>query len=945
MATNPFKQAPAVPSTTQSSNTPHSYDEPDAPPYCTYASAATPTTGSGGTTSATDSSSSSSNSILKQRATCACSNISIMQLFHEMKQKYPTVPDTVVSELVTQNCHDRPACIGKLEEAVLGTPAQTTYPAQSIHSGSLKRRERKLGGGNGRSDGSYSSSNSSSNSSRESSVDSSRLQGTACPATSPQQQQQYQQGASMAGNHTGYSDSRFIVENRSAAAAGGGGGGSPANRPTTLAVRPPAGGYYGGGGPRTTPPPPMRPNRTAPPCPQPSGHSNGSLTTSTITTTASSSAELGETVNLQVNVTVSPKAGPGPVMIGGQQRHTSTISLQPEPPYSRELAQVSSTFSGGGGAAAPTAIAGTPGGPTRGGSNGGPAAANGNGGRSSTSVNLTLRQPTDGRPRTPIHIHASPLKYTAKNFNAQSGIQSKLEVTFRDGFGSFSAMRAQVPGYEQQMSNSSSSSSPQRLQPEREASDVSLPDGHSGWYHQSPAASGSRVPLPYMLSGFPPPLCSSSPLPNVSAAHQLQTGRGAMAASLYGDGGRLENDGLSKEMRYQNFVVAEMAVSQQLEQKQRLSLEVERKRTQFESICREIFVLQQPLRYIDAELLDREVLLLAAEVEQLQKEVDTCDDEEARVQAAAAAGTSITDGLSALSVEGGSPLMLPTSVVSGAAVMNRPPRPPRPPPPRAPTQSPSRSGTPGTPHLSAAGFGGTSSSSPVPATPSSSSSSPCSTGSSSFASNGGAEAAAAASRLQPGAPAAGPNQPWTCSLCTFQNHELMPACEVCSLPKASGSRTTAGAATLSNGTASPPAFPVGTDACDGGGGGPRAHAGALMRRQHLSVDTGVAAAAAAAAAAAVVVGASVAGPSTAPPYPGIVEMAPPSFASLTGHGISSASSPSSSTSVSLPAVAGQQPQPIQQPQQQQQSAQQQNQQQPNPPPLQSAPYQKSSIEC
>uniref|UniRef100_A0A904A3A8 RanBP2-type domain-containing protein n=1 Tax=Anopheles quadriannulatus TaxID=34691 RepID=A0A904A3A8_ANOQN len=945
MATNPFKQAPAVPSTTQSSNTPHSYDEPDTPPFCTYTSAATPTTGSGGTTSATDSSSSSSNSILKQRATCACSNISIMQLFHEMKQKYPTVPDTVVSELVTQNCHDRPACIGKLEEAVLGTPAQTTYPAQSIHSGSLKRRERKLGGGNGRSDGSvsYSSSNSSSNSSRESSVDSSRLQGTACPATPPQQQQQqYQQGASMAGNHTGYSDSRFIVENRTA------GGGSPANRPTTLAVRPPAGGYYGGGGPRSTPPPPMRPNRTAPPCPQPSGHSNGSLTTSTITTTASSSAELGETVNLQVNVTVSPKAGPGPVMIGGQQRHTSTISLQPEPPYSRELAQVSSTFSGGGGggggAAAPTAIAGTPGGPARGGSNGGPAAANGNGGRSSTSVNLTLRQPTDGRPRTPIHIHASPLKYTAKNFNAQSGIQSKLEVTFRDGFGSFSAMRAQVPGYEQQMSSSSSSSSPQRLQPEREASDVSLPDGHSGWYHQSPVASSSRVPLPYMLSGFPPPLCSSSPLPNVSAAHQLQTGRGAMAASLYGDGGRLENDGLSKEMRYQNFVVAEMAVSQQLEQKQRLSLEVERKRTQFESICREIFVLQQPLRYIDAELLDREVLLLAAEVEQLQKEVDTCDDEEARVQAAAAAGTSITDGLSALSVEGGSPLMLPTSVVSGAAVMNRPPRPPRPPPPRAPTQSPSRSGTPGTPHLSAAGFGGTSSSSPVPATPSSSSSSPCSTGSSSFASNGGAEAAAAASRLQPGAPAAGPNQPWTCSLCTFQNHELMPACEVCSLPKASGSRTTAGAATLNNGTACPPAFPVGADACDGGGGGPRAHAGALMRRQHLSVDTGVAAAAAAAAAA-VVVGASVAGPSTAPPYPGIAEMAPPSFASLTGHGISSASSPSSSSSVSLPAVAGQQPQPIQQPQQQQQSAQQPNQQQPNPPPLQSAPYQKSSIEC
>lgn len=144
--------------------------------------------------------------------------------------------------------------------------------------------------------------------------------------------------------------------------------------------------------------------------------------------------------------------------------------------------------------------------------------------------------------------------------------------------------------------------------------------------------------------------------------------------SLFATDGKLENDGLTKEMRYQNFVVAEMAVSQQLEQKQRLSREVERKQIQFESICREIFVLQQPLRYIDAELLDREVLLLAAEVEQLQKEVDSCDDEEAR--AAAVIGSSITDGLSALSVEGGSP-MLPSGA-SNAAVVKRPPRPPRP---------------------------------------------------------------------------------------------------------------------------------------------------------------------------------------------------------------------------------------------------------------------------
>lgn len=238
-----------------------------------------------------------------------------------------------------------------------------------------------------------------------------------------------------------------------------------------------------------------------------------------------------------------------------------------------------------------------------------------------------------------------------------------------------------------------------------------------------------------------------------------------------------------------------MAVSQQLEQMQRLSLEVDRKRLLFESICCEIFVLKQPLNFIDAAILDREVFMLANEIELLQKEVDSCDDEEARLQAqaaaaaaAAATGSSITDGLSALSIEGGSPLMLPSPNVSeaGGTVVNRPPRPPRPPPPRAPTQSPSRGSsgsiTPSTPVLvpSLAAKGGTS---PVSAV-ASSTSSPCSS-SSSFSSNvgGGVGDPMALNLLQPST--SGLNQPWTCSLCTFQNHELMTSCEVCALPKAS----------------------------------------------------------------------------------------------------------------------------------------------------------------
>lgn len=41
---------------------------------------------------------------------CPCSNITIMQLFHELKQKYPTVPDQIVSKIIQENFHDKSAC-------------------------------------------------------------------------------------------------------------------------------------------------------------------------------------------------------------------------------------------------------------------------------------------------------------------------------------------------------------------------------------------------------------------------------------------------------------------------------------------------------------------------------------------------------------------------------------------------------------------------------------------------------------------------------------------------------------------------------------------------------------------------------------------------------------------------------------------------------------------
>lgn len=559
--------------------------------------------------------------LLKQRrSSCSCSNISIMQLFHEMKQKFPTVPDHVVSDLVTANCHNRPACIDSLEKAVLGTPATgQAYPSQVIHNTSLKRRinERKL-----RSMEHSFSGGSSGSSSRESSVDKTSSGGRFHNnnATSPVAVVEVPRDGSgnvnSADNHQLQHQPASTMTTPFDNNIGQQAPPQPhqPSRPNTLAFSGP------------------RPTRVAPPIPP-------------ISSTITASPELGETVNVQLNVTVSPVASRSP--LGSTQRHTSVLQLQPESPYSRELAQASTVFN-----------ATTPGG------------ANANS-RSSTSVNLTLRQPSEG-PQSPIHIHASPLKYTAKGFNAQSGIQSKLEITFRDGFGSISAMRTHVPGYEQQH---------QQQQQQQVVAD------HHLYQEQQMAVNAAQ----------------------------------------------LENDGLNRVQRYENYMT-EVAITHQLDQKNRLSEEVDRYRQQLESIRREIRILQHPLTRPDADQLAREVQLLEEEVDLMQKEVDHQQQTQ-------------------LSIEG-SP-----SLPSGGPFANRPPRPPRPPPPKF-----------------------SASHQQLPASV--------------------AAAAAVEGRYQGGrsisAPAVGhPHDPqqqqpvaageqWTCSLCTFQNHELMTRCEVCSLPKMPG---------------------------------------------------------------------------------------------------------------------------------------------------------------
>ncbi|KAL5288103.1 TAB2 family protein [Megaselia abdita] len=66
---------------------------------------------------------------------CSCNNISIMQLFHEMKQKFPTVPDNIVNECATENCHNRERCIAALEKELIIHPnTAQSYPSQVIRN-------------------------------------------------------------------------------------------------------------------------------------------------------------------------------------------------------------------------------------------------------------------------------------------------------------------------------------------------------------------------------------------------------------------------------------------------------------------------------------------------------------------------------------------------------------------------------------------------------------------------------------------------------------------------------------------------------------------------------------------------------------------------------------------------------------------------------------------
>lgn len=76
------------------------------------------------------------------RPACNCTNISIMHLFHEMKQEFPTIPDPIVAQCVNDNCHQRENCIQMLrnELALNPIPVQT-YPAKVLQQHHINNQQ------------------------------------------------------------------------------------------------------------------------------------------------------------------------------------------------------------------------------------------------------------------------------------------------------------------------------------------------------------------------------------------------------------------------------------------------------------------------------------------------------------------------------------------------------------------------------------------------------------------------------------------------------------------------------------------------------------------------------------------------------------------------------------------------------------------------------------
>lgn len=294
-----------------------------------------------------------------------------MQLFHEMKQEFPKVPDHIVQQLVTENCHNRQACLEQLQKVLTTSPATPTmYPSKLIHNKDSNNSQQTL----------------------RSPVNGLKTGGS-----------QKMRAMTERFESTSISSSSASTTNTNSSNA-------KIKRPTTLPLRP-------------APDPPTSHSNRSPSSTISTPNSTTSVSSFSTSTTShqpattsqthhnvvldSSASKINDSLNVQLNVKVSPISTKRPAPPPPIKKFTSHLSVQPEPAYTSMLDQKNNLvrFDGA------TASTGT---------------CNQ---RSYTNVKLTLRQPSASL--TPIDIQAGPqtLSYSSSSFNAQQGCESHLKIT------------------------------------------------------------------------------------------------------------------------------------------------------------------------------------------------------------------------------------------------------------------------------------------------------------------------------------------------------------------------------------------------------------------------------------------------------------------------------------------------------------------------------------
>lgn len=277
--------------------------------------------------------------------TCSCTKVSNMQMFHEMKQEFATVPDPIVWQYVTDNCHDRRKCVLGLKKEAESHPGSAQAYPQALRNNS-KKPQRPL------------------------QVLSNNLSSSNESVEQPKSEVSLLSD-SRSNMHANDIDRLLPKVN-------------VPERPNTLNISKLSESYQQLH---------LRPTRSAPPPP----------TASNPFFPQTPKVPEGESVNVSLNVTVSPSRPP--VRPQRSVRHTTAISVQPEaPPFNRDVQHSPRSF---------------------------------------TSVNFTLRQPTS-TPQSPIDISASPspsLTYSSSSYDARKGYTNRLEITVGSGGSSISASR------------------------------------------------------------------------------------------------------------------------------------------------------------------------------------------------------------------------------------------------------------------------------------------------------------------------------------------------------------------------------------------------------------------------------------------------------------------------------------------------------------------------